>query len=606
MANFDEMIKSLHDDKGSLADDGLLVDPKGIITINDKRQFIPSTNFNPVIGYEGDVNSQIITFDLPATVEGHELTECKNKIIKWSNLQNGLEGRSKLEQVGEVTEGRQYLQWRVEPDVFVKAGTIQIAISFYDTEGDKIAFQWNTASFSGLSVAANASDIGFFEPAENEVLFISEETRRIIAPQGYNNVVCNYGEAGVSKIYFRTKRKIRGIDLLDSNTVVKIRCNLNGDIYVYKTPSENLKVAPYSTEVTDVDGLVNIVWYVPAEITDNEQNYAGTFSIEVDFEASGKIWRTSTYNGLIIGSDVFQIAENYIKNPDRYYVLDGELYKDNVVYTVIGGTYLVKKFTEGHDIPLQDREIVAEYDEDEIYKGLKVGVEIKIDGKSKVELQSAMPEAATKEELISLGKKVSQPIVDENNEWQIVDKDHQPIFKVDDEGAHTTSLTLNGESVVSMLNKKVDKVEGKGLSTIDFTDDLKSNYGAAYEHSQTDHAPANAEKNQNAFSKVEIAGQTAVEADSTTDTLILVAGSNIEITTNADNDELTITATDTTYNNASTETNGLMSAEDKEKLDGIYTEAWSFIIDGVTEPVEKYIVVSKNPIIEPTSTTEEN
>ena len=49
-----------------------------------------------------------------------------------------------------------------------------------------------------------------------------------------------------------------------------------------------------------------------------------------------------------------------------------------------------------------------------------------------------------------------------------------------------------------------------------------------------------------------------------------------------------------------------MSAEDKEKLDGIYTEAWSFIIDGVTEPVEKYIVVSKNPIIEPTSTTEEN
>jgi hypothetical protein len=135
------MIKSLHDNKGSLDDDGLSVDPKGVITIDNKRQFTLPANFNPVIGYEGDVNSQIITFDLPATVEGHKLTECKNKIIKWSNLQNGLEGRSKLEPVGEVTEGRQYLQWKVEPDVFVKAGTIQIAISFYDTDtAGKIAF----------------------------------------------------------------------------------------------------------------------------------------------------------------------------------------------------------------------------------------------------------------------------------------------------------------------------------------------------------------------------------------------------------------------------------------------------------------------------------
>ena len=437
MVSFDEMIKDLHGGEGTLADDGLSVDPKGVITINDKRQFILPANFNPVIGYEGDVNSQIITFDLPATVEGHELTECENKIIKWSNLQNGLEGRSKLEPVGDVTEGRQYLQWKVEPDVFVKAGTIQIAISFYDTDGEKIAFQWNTASFSGLSVAANASDIGFFEPAENEVLFISEETRRIVAPQGYNNVVCNYGDVGVSKIYFRTKRKIRGIDLLDSNTVVKIRCNLNGDIYVYNTPSENLKVTPYSTEVADVDGLVNIVWYVPAEITDNEQNYAGTFSIEVDFEESGKIWRTSTYNGFIIGSDVFQNAEDYLKNPDRYYVLDGELYHDNVAYTVIGGTYLVKKFTEGRDIPLRDREIVAEYDEDEVYKGLKVGVETEIDGESKVELQNAE---------IDVVRFVAQTL---SNEQQ--------------------TQVRNNLGLTSILNDKVDAITGKGLSENDYT-----------------------------------------------------------------------------------------------------------------------------------------
>ena len=50
------------------------------------------------------------------------------------------------------------------------------------------------------------------------------------------------------------------------------------------------------------------------------------------------------------------------------------------------------------------------------------------------------------------------------------------------------------------------------------------------------------EANQNAFSNVAVAGQSTVAADSTTDTLTLVAGSNVTITTNASNDTVTIAA----------------------------------------------------------------
>lgn len=42
---------------------------------------------------------------------------------------------------------------------------------------------------------------------------------------------------------------------------------------------------------------------------------------------------------------------------------------------------------------------------------------------------------------------------------------------------------------------KVDKVAGKGLSTNDLTNELKSQYDAAYTHSTQAHAPADAEKN---------------------------------------------------------------------------------------------------------------
>ena len=55
-----------------------------------------------------------------------------------------------------------------------------------------------------------------------------------------------------------------------------------------------------------------------------------------------------------------------------------------------------------------------------------------------------------------------------------------------------------------------------------------------------------AEVNQNAFSNVKV-GSTTVAADTKTDTLELVAGSNITLTPDATNDKITIAATNTTY-----------------------------------------------------------
>lgn len=88
----------------------------------------------------------------------------------------------------------------------------------------------------------------------------------------------------------------------------------------------------------------------------------------------------------------------------------------------------------------------------------------------------------------------------------------------------------------------------------------------AYDHSQSSHAPSNAEANQNAFSNIKV-GATTIAADTKTDTLELVAGNNVTITPDATSDKITISATDTTYNSASTTADGLMSSTDKTKLD---------------------------------------
>ena len=63
---------------------------------------------------------------------------------------------------------------------------------------------------------------------------------------------------------------------------------------------------------------------------------------------------------------------------------------------------------------------------------------------------------------------------------------------------YITETELNAKGYLTEhqdISGKVDKVNGKGLSTNDLTNTLKSNYNTAYSHSQSTHAPSNAEAN---------------------------------------------------------------------------------------------------------------
>lgn len=196
--------------------------------------------------------------------------------------------------------------------------------------------------------------------------------------------------------------------------------------------------------------------------------------------------------------------------------------------------------------------------------------------------------------------------------------------------------TLVGNtSVASQISNavanKVDKVDGKGLSTNDYTTNEKNKLSGI---------ATGAEVNQNAFSNV-VVGSTTIAADSKTDSLTIIAGNNITITPDAANDKLTIAATDTvythptytskssglykitvdgtghvsattevtksditalgipaqdtTYSTATQSDDGLMSSGDKTKLDGIETGANKTTVDSTlsstsTNPVQNKVV----------------
>ena len=93
--------------------------------------------------------------------------------------------------------------------------------------------------------------------------------------------------------------------------------------------------------------------------------------------------------------------------------------------------------------------------------------------------------------------------------------------------------TVIADNIVDEANLKVDN-----SPTNDYVLTAKSSAAGGL----TWAAASGGDANQNAFSNVAVSGQTTVAADSTTDTVTLVAGTNVTITTDASADSVTINA----------------------------------------------------------------
>jgi hypothetical protein len=134
-------------------------------------------------------------------------------LVKWKNNVNGFEGTSNLI---VVDANKSYYKWEVDPSVFTKAGTIEISLTFEDKKGGLLAYSWNTSTYLGLSVGKSINTVDYSLPAKDEILIIDKETKNILAPNGYNNLVCNRGEVGIAHLYFLVNKylnRAREIDI---------------------------------------------------------------------------------------------------------------------------------------------------------------------------------------------------------------------------------------------------------------------------------------------------------------------------------------------------------------------------------------------------------
>lgn len=377
---FEELLSKLHPTEGaSLSDTNENGETEQVIVINDKRQFIIPENYNTVLAYEGDVNSQIVTFQLPLYHEGHDLSKCSLKVIRWKSLSTNIEDWSVLEGVGINNEkGTQTLKWTIPPAAFVQAGNIEIAISLYDfDENKKIAFSWNSASYSGFKVEKTLSNIDhqgahneYNIPSKNEILRIYEEGHNIVAPQNYNFKIGNYGNKNTSFVYFQAPTNIGGINLLDASTEISVICSIGRAIYTMEIEKE--ETFPSFADGSPGEGLVNFVWNVPDYITCNVLKYVGPFSITVSFVNGDKKWVTSDFNRLVLGNALLDEAQEVLNN--KYFnILDGTSDTKNLTERAVAGLVQLRDSSNiGDESPIKKNELVLEVNDEE-YTDILIG-----------------------------------------------------------------------------------------------------------------------------------------------------------------------------------------------------------------------------------------
>lgn len=352
MANFDNLLSNLHN--MSALTDGA-TDNTEMLIINEKRQITFGKNFDPVIAYEGDINSQVITIESIRYWDGHDLSLCTFKELKWKNKVSGNEGVSKLS-VSEENEEKVYFKWEVPSDACTQAGTLEISITLYDKSNNYVVFSWNTALFSGLSIGKSIESVNFDFPPKDEILIIDKDTKAIVSPVGYNNTICNYGDVGVTEVYFSISRylgKNRDIDIMNENTIATIYITLNGmngtnsEVTPEGEPTGYITKKLYTEELDNrlKEGLVLLTWMPPAGVTAGPGG-PNTLSIAIGFESDNKKWFSNIYSKLTIGNNMFATSGEP-GEPGAKWIMSEDYVKSVINNEYINGA--INKYIEDND-----------------------------------------------------------------------------------------------------------------------------------------------------------------------------------------------------------------------------------------------------------------
>lgn len=303
MSDFNKVLNGLHD----ISRDSKIItdDSQSYIEINNKRQFTLSPEFDTIIAYEGDVNTQVITIKCIASFDGHNLSQCAYRVLRWKNLASGAEGVSDLIE----EEEKDTYSWHIPAEACTMAGSLEISVEFFDTqdwddETTRKVFSWNTPSYSGLSVGKSLNSVALLTIPTDKLLLVDTDTKNIIAPTGYNNTICSYGEVGFAKVYFLVDKEVFDNFRDDKDgPIINVYVKMNGYL---GCDGSNIVVEEHQS------GKKLVIWNVPAGVTagrpgPGEMQIMLNITNSTTYTPEKKSWSTNTYSRLKVAESILGI-----------------------------------------------------------------------------------------------------------------------------------------------------------------------------------------------------------------------------------------------------------------------------------------------------------
>ena len=118
-----------------------------------------TTETSELVLSQGDHNSERYTFEIPRTVEGHDMSLCNRIEVHYDNISKNKKETHEgfyIVEDATITGGTLQFSWLISGNATKLAGTVQFWINFVCTnESDEIIYSWGTDIFKGVRVLAN-------------------------------------------------------------------------------------------------------------------------------------------------------------------------------------------------------------------------------------------------------------------------------------------------------------------------------------------------------------------------------------------------------------------------------------------------------------------
>lgn len=219
-----------------------IVDTGKHFTIDPVLRVIHS-NISELVLVQGDHNSERYTFEVPRTVEGHDMSLCNRIEIHYDNIAKNKRDVSEgfyLANDTAIVDDAVRFSWLISGNATRLAGSLQFWINFICVDEDgNIVYSWGTNVFKGVKVNAN-----------------NNNTSDIVAK--FPDVLEQWKKDILSEIEYVGDKHISYLKSPDEDGATLCLRNLNSGVYIFNGTFKPYLDATSTIEFTS-DMLANII-----------------------------------------------------------------------------------------------------------------------------------------------------------------------------------------------------------------------------------------------------------------------------------------------------------------------------------------------------------